>query len=252
VKLAWDAHGSGVPLLMIQGLGYTRHGWGPLSAALSARYRVLLYDNRGIGESDIPEGPYTVAELAGDAAAVLEEAGVGRAHVLGASLGGMVAQELARTRPERIDRLALVCTTGGGAGSFPMPERTVQLMASAADLDPSVAMRRFVENALGPDAPERLADEVLAHRLAHPPDPAGWQAQVAAGVAWDGLELASGIRAPTLVVTGTEDNVVDARNSSLLAERIPGARLEQVERAGHLVFWERPDELATVLEEFFG
>jgi 3-oxoadipate enol-lactonase len=252
VKLAWDSWGTGAPLLLIQGLGYTRHGWGSLPQILAARHRVLVYDNRGIGDSDIPEGPYTVSELADDAVAVLDETGLGRVDVLGASLGGMVAQELARAHPERVDRLVLVCTTGGGAGSFPMPERTVSLMSEAARLDPEVAMRRFVENALAPDAPPAIVDEVFAHRLAHPPDPQGWQAQAAAAVAWDGLEAASGIRAPTLVVTGSEDNVVDARNSALLAERIPGARLAQVEGAGHLVFWERADEVAALVEGFLG
>lgn len=252
MRLAWHARGSGAPLLLIQGLGYTRHGWGALPRLLAAHHRVLVYDNRGIGESDIPEGPYTVPELAADAVAVLDEAGLGRVDVLGASLGGMVAQELARTHPERVGRLVLVCTTGGGTGSFPMPERTVALMGAASALDPEVAMRRFVENALGPDAPAGLADEIFAHRVAHPPDPIGWQAQAAAAVGWDGLEAAAGIRARTLVVTGTEDNVVDARNSALLAERIPGARLEHVEGAGHLVFWERADEVAALVEGFLG
>ena len=100
--------------MLIQGLGYARWGWGrgrpPRASVL-----VVIFDNRGIGASDIPPGPYTVADLAGDAVSVLDAAGLERAHVIGASLGGMAAQELALAAPRRVDRLVLACTTPGGA-----------------------------------------------------------------------------------------------------------------------------------------
>jgi len=116
VRIAWERHGSGPPLLLIQGLGYARWGWEPVVDGLARSFELLLFDNRGIGESDAPPGPYTVVELADDAAQVLDEAGVERAHVLGTSLGGMVAQELALGRPQRVEKLVLVCTTPGGPG----------------------------------------------------------------------------------------------------------------------------------------
>ena len=122
-RIAWERHGAGEPLLLVHGLGYARWGWEPVLPGLAERFDVLLFDNRGIGESDAPPGPYTVAELAGDAVAVLDEAGVERAHVVGTSLGGMVAQELALAHPGRVDRLVLACTTPGGPQAFPLPER---------------------------------------------------------------------------------------------------------------------------------
>src|SRR5581483_4793692 len=140
-------------LLLMQGLGYTREGWGPLRERLARRYRVLSYDNRGIGESEIPPGPYTVDELAADGVAVLDEAGVERAHVLGASLGGYAAQALAAAAPERVERLVLASTSPGGAAAFPLPEGTLKLMAEAPTLPPDVALRRFVRNAMAPDPP---------------------------------------------------------------------------------------------------
>jgi 3-oxoadipate enol-lactonase len=239
-------------LLLVQGLGYTRSGWGPAREMLAERYRVLSFDNRGIGESDIPNGPYTVAQLAGDAVSVLDKAGVGRAHVVGASLGGMVAQELALSYAGRVDKLVLACTTPGGAASYPMPLRTQRLMAQAPTLPPQVALRRFVENAVAPEAPTAVVDEIYDHRLNHPPDLAGWGAQAAAGAGWDALDRVSGISAPTLVVTGTADHVVDARNSRLLADRIRNARLERIDDAGHMLFWERPEEFVRIVEEFLG
>jgi len=244
VRIAWERHGSGEPLLLIHGLGYGRWGWEPVRQPLERSFDVILFDNRGIGESDAPPGPYTVAELAADAAQVLDEAGVERAHVLGTSLGGMVAQELALTAPERVDRLVLACTTPGGPEAFPMPERTVQLLTSGATL------RQFVENALAPEPDPELVDRILRHREATAQPPDAWSAQAAAGATFDALERIGGIDAPTLVLHGTEDAVVDSRNSSLLAARIPDSRVELFPRGGHLFFWEQPDRFVDVVTEF--
>jgi len=248
MNIKWESQGDGSPLLLIQGLGYARWSWQPIVPGLAARHRVVTFDNRGIGESDKPEGPYTAAQMAGDALQVLDEAGIERAHVLGASLGGMIAQELAVAAPARVDKLVLCCTTPGGPTTVPMPEVTMRLFAEAPSLAPEVALRRFVENALGEDPPVELVDELFARRVANPPDPAGWQAQAAAGMTFAGVE--GEITAPTLILGGTADNVVDHRNAEVLAARIPGARVELLEGAGHLFFWEQPDESVRIINEF--
>jgi len=248
MNIKWESTGEGPPLLLIQGLGYGRWGWEPIVPGLAARHQVVCFDNRGIGESDKPAGPYTAAQMAGDALQVLDEAGIGRAHVLGASLGGMIAQELVAAVPERVEKLVLCCTTPGGPTAVPMPEVTMRLFAEAPSLAPEVAMRRFIENALGAEPREELVDELLARRVANPPDPAGWQAQAAAGMGFQGVEAE--IAAPTLILGGTADNVVDYRNAEVLAARIPGARVELFEDAGHLFFWEEPDESVRIITEF--
>lgn len=248
MKIAWEERGDGAPLLLIQGLGYGRWSWEPIVPGLAERYRVLWFDNRGIGDSDKPEGPYTARLMADDARQVLDEAGVERAHVLGASLGGMIAQEVAAGTPERLDKLVLCSTTPGGAATVPMPDVTVQLFAEAATLAPDVALRRFVVNALGAGPPAELVEQLYQLRLANPPDPAGWQAQAAAGLTFEGVEGA--ISAPTLVLTGTEDNVVDHRNADVVAARIPGARVERLPGTGHLFFWEQPDACVRIISEF--
>jgi 3-oxoadipate enol-lactonase len=248
VRIAWEERGDGAPLLLIQGLGYGRWSWDPIVPALAERYRVLWFDNRGIGDSDKPEGPYTAQLMAADALQVLDEAGVDRAHVLGVSLGGMIAQEVASGTPERIDKLILCCTTPGGEASVPMPQVTVRLFDEAPNLPPEVALRRFVENALAADAPAELIQELYDRRMANPPDPAGWQAQAAAGRGFEGVNGA--IAAPTLIVTGTEDNVVDPLNSDVLAEHIPGAEVQRIDNAGHLFFWEQPDAFVRIISEF--
>ena len=243
VRIAWERHGAGPPLLLIHGLGYARWGWEPVLPGLAERHDVILFDNRGIGESDVPPGPYTVAEMADDAVRVLDEAGVERAHVVGTSLGGMVAQELALAHPERVDRLVLACTTPGGPNAHPMPQATVALLTEAASLEPAVALRRFVENALAPSTvatrPE-LVERILAHRLATGQHPAAWAAQAAAGVAFDAYARLGALSAPTLVQHGSEDVVVDPRNSEVLAQLLPDARLDVFPGTGHLFFWEEP------------
>jgi 3-oxoadipate enol-lactonase len=250
VRIAWEEHGSGPPLLLVQGLGYARWSWEPIVAPLAELYRVLSFDNRGIGESDKPPGPYTARAMAGDALQVLDEAGVGRAHVLGASLGGMIAQELAVAAPERVDRLILCCTHPGVSHGYPMPAGTVQLFREAPSLAPEIALRRFVENALGAEPSAALVEELVRRRTEHPPDPAGWQAQAAAGTTFAGVEAA--IAAPTLIVTGTADNVVDPRNADVLAARIRDAHIAELPGLGHLFFWEDADGFVRIVREFLG
>lgn len=250
VRIAYDvrepAADPGTPtILLIHGLGYARPGWGALPDRLAARLRVITFDNRGIGASDVPAGPYTAAGMAADAIAVLDAAGVDRVHVLGSSLGGMIAQEVALGWPDRVDRLVLLSTTPGGADAAPMPERTVDLIRRMPTLAPEVALRGAVVNALGPTyaADDELVDRIVALRLADPQDPAGWQAQAHAGVTYDGGGRLAEIAAPTLVLHGDEDAVVAPENGRLLADRIPGARLVELPGHGHLPFWEDVDRV---------
>lgn len=250
VRLAYDVEGAGEPLLLIQGLGYGRHGWGPAPGLLASTFRVVVFDSRGFGDSDKPQGPYTTAQLAQDALAVLDAAGIDEAHVIGISLGGMVAQELVLAQPDRVRSLVLCSTTPGGPTAFPMPEQTVALMSGLPELDPLDALRLFVVNALSPDPPAGLVDEIVAYRAANPPDGAGWYALAGAGATHDAAARLGEIRVPTLVTHGTADNVVDVRNARLLADTIPDARLELFEGVGHLLPWERPREFAALVKEF--
>jgi 3-oxoadipate enol-lactonase len=254
VRLAWGEAGAGAPVLLIHGLGYDRRGWGPAHGLLADRFRVLTFDNRGVGESDCPPGPYSIALMAADALAVLDDAEVGRAHLVGTSLGGMVAQELALSSPERIETLVLASTTPGGDDGFPMPQRSVELFSAFAD-DPSKGnLRRIVENSLSARTvttrPE-LVDEIFRYRLDHRPALAGWLAQAAAGRDFSSLSALPQLSMPTLIIHGMDDNVVDHRNAELLARAIPGAHLLLLRGTGHLCFWEKPGEFADIVQSFF-
>lgn len=248
VHIAWERGGAGPPLILVQGVGLARSGWGPAPKLLAEPFDVLIYDNRGSGDSDAPPGPYSVAMLAGDALQVLDDAGVPRAHVLGASLGGLVAQYLAAEHSDRVDRLVLCRTTPGRGEAFPVPEPTVRLLTEAATLDRETAITRLTRNALAAGASDELVAEIVGLRLEKPQDPAAWGAQVAAGAGFEGADL-GGIDAPTLVLYGSDDNVVDVRSSALIADAIPGASTQVVE-GEHMFWWEAPEEFTRVVAEF--
>jgi pimeloyl-ACP methyl ester carboxylesterase len=254
VRLAYEELGDGDPILFIQGLGYDRNGFGPLPRLLADEFRVIVFDNRGVGDSDVPEGPYSVQQLAADALAVLDDAGAERAHVFGVSLGGFIAQELVLARPERVEKLVLCSTAPGSVPpSFPMPERGVEAFSRYPTMEREAGLRLMVENSLGDhgvrERPE-LVEEIYRYRIERAPTLAGWQAQAYAGATFDAYARVPGISAPTLVIHGGGDTVVDARNGELLAERIPNARLRVVPERGHLVHWQEGEMLAPIVREF--
>jgi 3-oxoadipate enol-lactonase len=238
--------------VLIQGLGFDRSGWDPVVRALAEHFALLLVDNRGSGRSDDPGRRLAVSDMAEDVVTVLDAARVARAHVVGASLGGMIAQEVAIAHPDRVLTLVLACTTPGWPFAYPMPQESVTLMATAGGHGDEAAVRRHVRNALSPDTvrdrPE-LVDRLVAHQRAHRNGTAGWYAQLGAGARFGSMRQGS-ITAPTLILHGTADRVVDPRNARLLAERIPGARLMLFPQLGHLFFWEAPGAFTDAVIRF--
>jgi pimeloyl-ACP methyl ester carboxylesterase len=240
-------------LVLVQGLGLDRFGWKPVLRKLQRHFRLVLVDNRGSGLSERPPGSFAIADMAGDIVAVLDAAGVRRAHVLGASLGGMVAQELAIDHPERVDGLVLACTTPGWPLAYPMPRASVRLIAATPGMTAEVALRRHVENALSARTVQHrpeLVGRLIELRGSRPADPGMLSAQAAAGARYAGRRRQARILARTLVLHGDADSVVDPRNGKLLADRIPGAQLVTFPELGHLLFWEDPDGFAEAVTSF--
>jgi pimeloyl-ACP methyl ester carboxylesterase len=239
--------------VLVQGLGFDRAGWVPVVRGLAARFRLIMIDNRGSGRSDGSTDSLTVRHMAGDVVAVLRAARVAKAHVLGISLGGMIAQEVAITYPGVVDRLVLVATTPGWPYAFPMPARSVRLLAANRHLPREVALRRNVENALSPatvaQRPE-LVDRIVAHEQRRPTAPDAWAAQAAAGARFAGGLRQASIRVPTLVLHGDADVVVDPRNARLLAQRVPRSRLVRFPGLGHLLLWEDPAAFVAQVSAF--
>lgn len=259
LRIAYELRGTahrGRPwLVLIQGMGLDRLGWQPVLRKLGRHFRLVLVDNRGFGRSDRPDGSFAVADMADDIVAVLDAAGIGRAHVLGASLGGLVAQELAITHPERVDGLVLACTTPGWPFTYPMPFTSVRLMAATRRMPAEARRRRHTENALSARTVQyhpELVNRLLELQGSRPADRGVLSAQAAAGARYAGRLRQTRIRARTLVLQGGADTVVDPRNGRLLADRIPDARLVTFPELGHLLFWEDPDGFAEAITSFLG
>lgn len=240
-------------LVLIQGMGFDRFGWEPVLRKLRRHFRLVLVDNRGSGRSDLPAGSFSVADMAGDIVAVLDRAGIRRAHVAGVSLGGMVAQELAIDHPERVDGLVLVSTTPGWPFAYAMPAASIALIAATGSMTREVALRRNAENALSAHTVQHrpeVADRLVELQRSRPADPKARSSQAAAGARYTGRLRQRRIRARTLVMHGSSDTVVDSGNGKLLADRIPGAQLVIFPELGHLLFWQDPDGFTDAVTSF--
>lgn len=245
--------GSGEPLLLIQGMsGHSLHWGEPFMTELERSFDCIAIDHRNTGQSPRGEGLFTLGDLAEDAAGVLDELGLRSAHVLGISMGGMVAQELVLRHPEKARSLVLGCTYAGGAGqSLASPEVLHVLAEGMQSGDRSQALRAAwsvnVSEAFGADEANYSAFEEIA--LHKPVAVEVIMRQMQAIATHDTSASLGGIAAPTLVIHGTADEMLPAANGRAIAEAIPGARLELLEGVGHMFWVEQPVRSAELIRE---
>jgi 3-oxoadipate enol-lactonase len=251
VELDYERSGDGPPLLMIMGRSGTYAHWGePFLERLRGEFELILYDHRGVGASTRLDGPVTIRQMAGDAAGLLRALELDSAHVLGISMGSMIAQELALAEPQLIDTLTLGCTYCGGPGSVHTSEAVLKSMGEAiasgvpermirasweANVSPTFAAddatwERFLETSLR----RRVSLEVIV-------------AQTQACIEHDTSARLHEIALPTQIIHGTVDQILPVQNGRMAAELIPGASIELLEDVGHLFFWERPERSAQLL-----
>jgi len=255
VRLAYSVRGSGPPVLMVMGLGVGRWGWDRQVRVFSRHFRVITYDHRGTGDSSLPDGDYGMPELVGDALRLLDFLGVERAHVVGVSMGGYIAQTLAIERPQRVDRLVLCSTScGGPAAARPDPELWRDFLR-LRELPSERAFEVAVRALFGPDFPRehpRLAAAVVRRHLGSGVSPRTFLLQGRACARFDESARVGRIRAPTLVCHGTADALCPVENARLLASLIPRARLVLYEGAGHSPLIERAREFNRDVIGFLG
>jgi 3-oxoadipate enol-lactonase len=247
VELYWEQRGSGLRLLFCNGSGTTLQAVGPLLDLVAAQFDLLAWDYRGLGRSGPVTGPYTVADLAADAAGLLRIAGWGSCRVLGVSFGGMVAQEFAVTHPERVECLALACTSAGGGGGSSYPLHQLQDLPpqerAAAQL--KLADSRWDEGWLQAHPADRALADALAAADRDQRDPAAAaarEAQLEARAGHDVWDRLDAITGPTLVGYGSYDGIAPAQKSAAIASRIRGAELRGYD-GGHLFLFQDPAAL---------
>lgn len=239
------------PLLLIMGLGATHAWWHRVTPILSAHYRAILYDNRGVGLSDVPPAPYDIAGMADEASAVLDAAGVDAAHVFGASMGGMIAQELVLRHPRRVRSLVLGCTACGGREVVVAAREVREALNARGTMTREEASRRMVPYTFDAGTPRQRIEEDLAVRLAaHVPD-AGYFAQLQAIREWPGtFARLHTIATPTLVIHGETDALVPVENGRILARAIPDATLVTLPNASHIFYTDQTDASADAILSF--
>jgi 3-oxoadipate enol-lactonase len=253
IELFHERAGSGEPLLLIQGVSGTHVAWGePLRSRLEAEFDCIAFDNRGVGLSGAVNEPFTIAEMAVDAAGLLDALEIESAHVLGISMGGMIAQELALAEPERVRSLTLGCSYCGGPGSQLMDPTDFQGLAEAmASGNQDRVFRAMYELNLSPGfrAEESRYAEFVAMAEAVPVPRRTVELQLQAILGHDTSARLPGLSLPTLVLHGTLDRVLGYPNGPLIASLIPGARLETLEDVGHMFWWEQPERSAELIRE---
>ncbi|WP_426963263.1 alpha/beta fold hydrolase [Haloparvum alkalitolerans] len=256
IDYAVDGPPDAPAVLLLEGLGYGRWMWDWLTGDLTPDFRVIRPDNRGTGDSEAPAGPYTIGEMAADAAAVLDDCGFDRGdrvHVVGASMGGMIAQRLARD-DERVATLTLLCTTPGGEEAVPTPEDVLDHIFSVPEgADERETIRHRMKPAVSDDFYDRepgLVADIVDARLAGDAGPEGREAQAAAVGAFDASAWVGELTQPALVMHGTADRVLPFENGELLAEALPDATFETVEGGPHLFFIEERERVNDRVREF--
>ncbi len=254
VEIAYEVQGEGAPLVLLEGLGYGRWMWRYQVPDLPSRFRLLMVDNRGIGNSTPLAAPYTVEAFARDALAVLDAEGVEQAHVLGVSMGGFIAQAMAALAPKRCGRLVLVSTSPGGPRSLPMPQATWnELIREVPGESARDHLRRTMALAFTEAfARDRSAEfeALLDVRLTQPQGPDQWMFQASSSRDFDATHSDRRLELPALVIAGTEDRVLPWTNALLLHKAIPRASLLLFRGQNHLLFMERPAEFNAAVVGF--
>jgi 3-oxoadipate enol-lactonase len=265
LDLYYEEHGAGEPLLLIMGLAADSTAWMFQVPEFAEKYRTIVFDNRGVGRSSKPAGTYSIHEMADDAAALLDVLHVQRAHVVGVSMGGMIAQELALRHPERVHGLVLACTfpepdadiernrrfsvqqLGGSitdGGDVQIDLKAINPMDFLQQLLPLVFNQEFIANEL----PKLL--QVFSGALQYGFSMEAILGQVGAVMNHKATDRLGKITAPTLVITGDADRLIPPANSDILAKGIPGAKLVKIPGGSHGFNFETPEVFNRAVLEF--
>jgi pimeloyl-ACP methyl ester carboxylesterase len=256
VELYYEEHGSGDPLLLIMGLAADSQAWMFQLPDFAARYRTIAFDNRGVGRSSKPPGPYTIHEMADETVGLLDALSIPRAHVIGVSMGGMIAQELVLRHPDRVRGLVLACTypepdaeverqrefslkqfggTIGTDGVMQVDISAINPLMFLQQLLPTVFNQQFIDREL----PKLM--QIFSGALQWGFSMEAILGQVGAVMSHNATERLHQIKSPTLVITGDADRLVPPSGSDILAREIPGAKLVKVPGGSHGFNFETPE-----------
>jgi 3-oxoadipate enol-lactonase len=245
VEMQYDLQGTGEPLVLIHGAQGDRSMFSGLVPVFAKQFQVLTFDQRGSGQSEKPDMDYSIALLADDTAALMDHVGFPSAHIIGVSMGGMIAQELVLRHPQKVRSLVLGCTTPGGPkaarlGGEALTKAYSTTPMSAEERGKALAEAAFTKGYIE-QHPEIIPAMIEARRQ-RPIDPVALGHRMKAAYAHNTYDRLPQIACPTLVITGKDDALISWENSQILADRIPGAQLVLLEPAGHVFWTEQPEQ----------
>lgn len=250
VTICYRSEGKGFPLIGITGKDSNMDWWHPaIRSALSENYRFIMLDNRGSGRSDAPTEPYGIADMARDVIGLMDALGIDKAYLLGQSMGGMIAQEMAIEFPERVAKLILCGTTCGVTRALPSIKMLKWMWRKPTGFSPQDTLDMLYPEAYMRANPEKAA--ALVQRMqGAPPNPVGMNMHKQASRAFDSFERLGRISAPALIVHGEEDWVFRPRHARILHRRIAGSRLVLIPGAGHGVMSQEPRKVLEEIRRF--
>ena len=257
IELYYETHGAGQPLVLISGLGYPLWQWHKMVPFLAEHFQVVTFDNRGVGQSDKPAGPYTAQMLAADTAGLLDALDIENAIIAGHSMGGFIAQAMALDFPQKVKKLILCSTNFGGQHHVPVTAEAMKVLTDVT----SDALTRLKNGLVVSTAPgwaeknPEMIEAWIQWRVANPIEPAPYQAQLAIGLGLMSEAAAfenklPRLNVPTLILFGAHDKVVPPENASLLAEKISGSKVVILPDAGHFFPIEIVEAAARVITDF--
>jgi pimeloyl-ACP methyl ester carboxylesterase len=268
IQIYYEVKGEGFPLVMINGLSDNLDCWDPrLIEALSKKFKLVLFDNRDVGRTDVSDREYAMKLFADDTAGLMNSLGISRAHILGISMGGMIAQEMVLNYPEKVAKLVL-CSTGS---QWCFSQEVSRIMLAVGELPPEELTKMILSLKVASDFPSDflkqqpfavicftsdfvkeqpdLANLVFQRSAEHPISKEGWRRQLNAIRGFKSYERLQQIKVPTLVLHGRKDIEIPPENGSILAKAIPNARLVYLEKSAHYLA-EETREVIKVLTEF--
>jgi 3-oxoadipate enol-lactonase len=257
LKLRYEVRGEGEPVALIMGFSGSGRGWGePFLKLMEARFRIFVIDNRGTGESDKPDTEFTLGDMAADVAAVLDHAKTPRAHVFGISMGGMIAQEFVLAHPARTRGLVLGCTNCGASHSIAADPAAIANLMPVPGMDPLELARRAFSVACGKAflnsaAGQATLVQAIVEMGNYPMTPMYTfmrQGQAIGG--FDSFARLGQIKSSTLIIHGDDDSIVPYPNAEVLQGAIAGSKKHTLKAAGHMFFWEAPEETVRVAGDF--
>jgi pimeloyl-ACP methyl ester carboxylesterase len=252
INVYYEIKGNGFPLVMIIGLMANVDWWDPrLIEEASKKYKMIMFDNRGAGRTDAPKIEYSIKMFADDTVKLMDNLKIQKAHIFGISMGGMIAQEIAATYPQRIEKLVLCSTNCGGTKQVLASPQVLANLATGAQQTTEQIVKNTIPAIFAEDTIKRNPEFIKQYTgrlMKHPSTPDGFGRQVRTFLTWDVYDRLPKIKIPTLVMAGKKDILIPPQNAKIIADRIPGAELVYFDKSAHMIFEDLDKMISTFLQ----